>query len=191
MHQPVEVRAHVRPHPEAPFTRALLPLLHLRSPGFRLVLVEGGASMMVASAIVPDFSNSRIAVDTMSTFGTDQICPLIRLTISFTHRAGTSIAVFEARFGIALLPQGGRRKTREQSFARVLQDDLENRILDFDCSAAALAASRQKSGRPIEFRDTQIAGIALSRHATIATRNVREFHGLKVAIVNPWNAGGR
>ncbi|MGC8519813.1 MAG: PIN domain-containing protein, partial [Steroidobacteraceae bacterium] len=48
----------------------------------------------------------------------------------------TSIAVFEARLGIALLPHGGHRKTMEQSFARVLHEDLENRILDFDTSAA-------------------------------------------------------
>ena len=107
----------------------------------------------------------------------------------------TSITVFEARYGIALLPQGGRRKALEQSFARVLQEDLENRILDFDCSAAdeaaVLAANRQKSGRRLDFREIQIAGIALSRHATIATRNVRHFQGLKIAVVDPWRVGGR
>jgi predicted nucleic acid-binding protein len=105
----------------------------------------------------------------------------------------TSITVFEARFGIALLPQGGRRRTLEQSFIRLLQEDLENRILDFDNAAAgeaaALAAARQKAGRQVDFRDTQIAGIALSRHASIATRNVRHFQGLKIAVVNPWKAG--
>lgn len=105
----------------------------------------------------------------------------------------TSITVFEARFGIALLPQGGRRRTLEQSFTRLLQEDLENRILDFDGAAAgeaaALAATRQKAGRPVDFRDTQIAGIALSRHASIATRNVRHFQGLKIAVVDPWKAG--
>lgn len=107
----------------------------------------------------------------------------------------TSITVFEARFGIALLPQGGRRKALEQSFARLLQEDLENRILDFDSSAAGeaatLAAIRQRAGRLVDFRDTQIAGIALSRHASIATRNVRHFQGLKISVVDPWKTGGR
>ncbi|MGH9445610.1 MAG: PIN domain-containing protein, partial [Terriglobia bacterium] len=51
----------------------------------------------------------------------------------------TSTTVFEARFGIALLPQGGRRKALEQSFVRLLQEDLENRILDFDGAAAGEA----------------------------------------------------
>jgi hypothetical protein len=107
----------------------------------------------------------------------------------------TSITVFEARFGIALLPQSGRKRALEQSFARVLQEDLEDCILDFHSSAAdeaaALAANRKKSGRSVDFRDTQIVGIALSRHATIATRNVRHFQGLKVAVVDSWKAGGR
>jgi len=34
--------------------------------------------------------------------------------------------------------------------------------------------------------DTQIAGIALARRATLATRNVRHFADLKVPVVNPW-----
>ncbi len=107
----------------------------------------------------------------------------------------TSITVFEARFGIALLPQSGRRRTLEQSFTHLVEEDLENRILDFDgaaaAEAAALAATRQKAGRPVDFRDTQIAGIALSRHASIATRNVRHFQGLKINVVDPWKAGER
>ena len=65
-------------------------------------------------------------------------------------------------------------------------------MLDFDsaaaASAAALAATRHKAGRPVDMRDTQIAGIALARHATLATRNVRHFAGLTVPIVDPWTA---
>ena len=52
--------------------------------------------------------------------------------------------------------------------------------------AAMLAADRQRSGRPVDIRDTQIAGIAQARRATLATRNVRHFEGLSVTVVNPW-----
>ena len=104
----------------------------------------------------------------------------------------TSITLFEARFGIALLPSGRRRQTLEATFARLLKEDLENRVLDFDSAAAteaaSLAAARQKNGRPVDMRDTQIAGIALARHATLATRNVRHFRDLKISIVDPWAA---
>ena len=36
-------------------------------------------------------------------------------------------------------------------------------------------------------RDTQIAGFALARRATLATRNVRHFRDLNVPVVDPWN----
>ena len=104
----------------------------------------------------------------------------------------TSITLFEAYLGLALLPSGRRRRTLEAAFARLLQEDLENRVLDFDSAAAtegaSLAAARQKNGRPVDLRDTQIAGIALARRATLATRNVRHFRDLRILIVDPWAA---
>jgi toxin FitB len=104
----------------------------------------------------------------------------------------TSITLFEAYLGLALLPSGRRRRTLEAAFARLLQEDLENRVLDFDSAAAteaaSLAAARQKNGRPVDLRDTQIAGIALARRATLATRNVRHFLDLRILIVDPWAA---
>jgi predicted nucleic acid-binding protein len=105
----------------------------------------------------------------------------------------TSITVFEARLGLSLLPQGRRRRTLEAAFARLLEDDLENRVVDFDVaaatSAASLATERQRRGRPADMRDTQIAGIVLARRATLATRNVRQFADLNVSSVDPWTAG--
>jgi predicted nucleic acid-binding protein len=104
----------------------------------------------------------------------------------------TSISVFETRLGVLLLPQGRRRRALDAAFTRLLEDDLENRVLEFDAaaasSAAALAAARHRAGRPVDLRDTQIAGIALARHATLATRNTRHFADLKVPLVNPWTA---
>ena len=104
----------------------------------------------------------------------------------------TSITLFEVRFGLALLPAGRRRQKLETTFAQLLEEDLENRVLDFDSAAATAAASlageRQKAGRPVDMRDTQIAGIALARRATLATRNVRHFADLKIPVVDPWLA---
>jgi hypothetical protein len=102
----------------------------------------------------------------------------------------TSITLFEAYLGLALLPSGRRRRSLEAAFGRLLNEDLENRVLDFDSAAAteaaSLAAARQKDGRPVDMRDTQIAGIALARRATLATRNIRHFADLKISIVDPW-----
>ena len=107
----------------------------------------------------------------------------------------TSITLFESRLGLALLPRGRRHQLLEAAFGRLLEEDLENRVLDFDSAAAteaaALAAERQKAGRPVDVRDTQIAGIALARRATLATRNVRHFQDLKIPVIDPWDEGAR
>src|SRR5262249_4540868 len=104
----------------------------------------------------------------------------------------TSVTLFEARFGLALLPKGKRRQALEALFEQLLEEDLENRVLDFDSAAASaaatLAAERHGAGRSIDIRDTQIAGIALARRATIATRDVRHFQDLNVPVVDPWDA---
>ena len=102
----------------------------------------------------------------------------------------TSLTVFEARFGLALLPHSRKRLALERAFETVLEEDLANRILDFDAEAAAaaarLAAQRRRAGRTADFRDTLIAGIAQARRATIATRNTKHFEGLDVPVVDPW-----
>ena len=104
----------------------------------------------------------------------------------------TSVTLFEARLGLALLPDGRRRVALASAFGHLLEEDLQNRVLDFDTGAAIeaaeLAARRQRAGRPVDIRDTQIAGIALARHATLATRNARHFSDLKINVIDPWQA---
>ena len=102
----------------------------------------------------------------------------------------SSVTLFEARYGLALLPAGERRNLLLERFKQLLQDDLDNRVLLFDAQAATqaarLAADRKSRGRPVDIRDTFIAGIALARRATLATRNTRHFDDLSVAVMNPW-----
>lgn len=102
----------------------------------------------------------------------------------------SSITLFEARYGLALLASGQRKALLQERFDEFLQHDLENRVLLFDANAATLAAQlaaeRKARGRPVHMRDTFIAGIALARRATLATRNTRHFDDLSVPVVNPW-----
>jgi predicted nucleic acid-binding protein len=104
----------------------------------------------------------------------------------------TSVTLFEARFGLKSLPKGKRRTALESTFETLLKEDLEGRVLDFDRpaadSAAELAAARQRAGRPVDMRDTLIAGIVMARRATLATRNVKHFADLSVSVVNPWES---
>jgi toxin FitB len=52
----------------------------------------------------------------------------------------TSITLFEARLGLALLPNGRRRQALELAFEHLLAEDLGKRVLDFDSSAAEAGA---------------------------------------------------
>jgi toxin FitB len=102
----------------------------------------------------------------------------------------TSITVFEVRLGLELLAAGRRRRLLETAFAKALEEDFEDRVLSFDVPAAQfagrIAAQHRRSGRTVEMRDVQIAGIAAARKATLATRNLRHFDGLGLNLVDPW-----
>src|SRR5215471_8130860 len=104
----------------------------------------------------------------------------------------TTITIFEVRLGIGLLVKGRKRQLLEDHFVQSIAEDFEGRVLDLDRTAAEAAASlcaqRRLRGRPIEMRDTMIAGIVVSRRAELATRNVRHFDDLEIAVVDPWAA---
>ena len=105
-----------------------------------------------------------------------------------------SVTLFEARYGLALLAEGQRKVMLRQRFDELIQIDLANRIAVFDVPAAALAsqlaAERKKIGRPVDMRDTFIAGIAIAQGATLATRNTRHFEDIPVPVVDPWGDHG-
>lgn len=103
----------------------------------------------------------------------------------------TSVTILEVRFGLHIMATGKRRSLLMQAFETTLVK-MEHRIAAFDAPAAIeaadLMAARQRKGRPGDVRDTMIAGIALARHATLATRNTSHFEDLSVPVVNPWAA---
>lgn len=104
----------------------------------------------------------------------------------------TSITVFEVRTGLELLPTGRRRRQLEEAFEELLSEDIQDRVQPFDRAAAtaggSIAARQRRGGRPVEIRDVQIAGITMSRKATLATRNTRHFTGIGLNLVDPWAA---
>jgi toxin FitB len=102
----------------------------------------------------------------------------------------TSVTFFEIRLGIERLPNNRRRAQLEADARQAFETVFEGRIAEFDHNAArhaaSVAADPQLRGRPIDFRDTLIAGIVLSRQAEFATRNVRHFADLDVPVIDPW-----
>ena len=104
----------------------------------------------------------------------------------------TSITLMELRYGLQIMPAGRRRDAMFQALETLLVEKIEGRIAPFDSAAAQhagdLMALRKPRGRPGDYRDTMIAGIALSTRATLATGNTAHFADLSVPVVNPWAA---
>ena len=111
-----------------------------------------------------------------------------RQTLSSLYVSTVSEA--ELRYGVEILPPGVRREDLLGEIEDMLLEDFSGRILSFDRDAAFLyaviAASRRASGRPISQADCQIAAIARSRGASVATRDVSGFQGCGIDVINPW-----
>lgn len=103
----------------------------------------------------------------------------------------TAVNLFESRSGINLLPVGRRRNDLNTALDDLLAR-LGDHVLPFDRAAAEISAriieARVPQGRNVGSRDTQIAGIVMSRNATLATRNIKDFADLEISLVNPWQS---
>ena len=103
----------------------------------------------------------------------------------------SAVTEAELRTGVAILQEGQRRDRLQLAIDAMMDQDFQGRVLPFDSTAAKayaeIAAQRRASGRPIAEADCQIAAIARAMDAPIATRNVKDFDGCGIRIINPWN----
>jgi len=101
-----------------------------------------------------------------------------------------SLVMAEIRYGIGRLPAGRRRVDIEQNFEIFLSAGFSSRIISFDDDSAQGYATarnvREQAGRPVEVEDAMIGGMALTYGATLATRNIQDFDGYGLNLVNPW-----
>jgi predicted nucleic acid-binding protein len=104
----------------------------------------------------------------------------------------TSVTMAEVLFGLELLPKGRRRSDLTTAARAMFDESLGGRVLPFDAEAAAVFpivnAAHRKAGRPISQFDAQIASIAFSRGAALATRNTADFEHCGIILLNPWTA---
>lgn len=102
----------------------------------------------------------------------------------------TAISEAELLYGAGLLAAGRRRQALEQALRQLFASDFAGRVLAFDAAAAqafaAIAVARRRAGRPIATLDAQIAAIARAHGAAVATRNLADFDGCGVEVINPW-----
>jgi predicted nucleic acid-binding protein len=103
----------------------------------------------------------------------------------------TAVVAAELMFGVARLPEGGRKQQLAHNVAAMLEQDFAGQVLAYDLAAASiyaeLVAQRERTGRPIAMADAQIAAICLAHGASLVTRNEKDFDGLGLMVINPWN----
>ncbi len=103
----------------------------------------------------------------------------------------STIVFAELYFGASLVQDAIRRNGLLERISRI-RGEFSGRILVFGDMAAEqygrITAARRLAGRPVETKDAMIAAICLAHDATLATRNVRDFDGLDLKRVNPFEA---
>lgn len=101
----------------------------------------------------------------------------------------TAITLAEVRYGIARLPDG-RRKQVLLAAADEIFLTFEDQVLPVDTAAAehyaAIASSRERAGKPIAGFNALIAAVCRSQSAALATRNVSDFDGTGIEVIDPW-----
>ena len=104
----------------------------------------------------------------------------------------TTLTQAEIFDGLALLADERRRDGLMAAARAIFEVEMAGRVLSFDGDAASaypeIAAGRRKAGQPISPIDGQFAAIARSPGARLATRNVGDFTGCGITVVDPWAA---
>lgn len=102
----------------------------------------------------------------------------------------TAINLAELLAGVALLPAGKRRSELETRMRATMARLFKARILDFDSAAAesyaAIAEESKRQGLSVPHDDALIAAIARAHGFAVATRNVSNFAGAGVELIDPW-----
>ncbi|MCL2422926.1 MAG: type II toxin-antitoxin system VapC family toxin [Micrococcales bacterium] len=102
----------------------------------------------------------------------------------------TTITLAELRQGVAILPEGRRKQTLGDRLERETIALFAGRVLPFDeaasCAYAQVVLNARKAGRPIDAMDGLVAAICATHGHTLATRNVADFLGAGIDLINPW-----
>jgi predicted nucleic acid-binding protein len=102
----------------------------------------------------------------------------------------TSVNAAELWAGVALMPDGVRKKTLEASLDDLIERLFGQRLLSFDFKAARAYADLTRRGKPLPLADGLIAAIAQVEGFAVATRDEGPFREAGVKVINPWEYAG-
>ncbi|MBW8909889.1 MAG: type II toxin-antitoxin system VapC family toxin [Mesorhizobium sp.] len=102
------------------------------------------------------------------------------------------VSIAEIRRGVALMDEGRKRDALGEWLAQDLPQRFEQRVLSVDEPVALawgdLMGLAKRRGRGLSSMDGLIAATAIARELTLATRNVKDFEGFGIELLDPWTA---
>jgi len=111
-----------------------------------------------------------------------------------TPLATTAITIAEISYGLRRLADGRRNAALAARFEDYIGADSALAVAPLDDIAAREAgrfrALRAAAGLGAQPSDMMIAGIVAVMGASLATRNVKDFAGLPIPIIDPWRGAG-
>ena len=100
------------------------------------------------------------------------------------------VSMAEIRRGVALMDNGRKRDALVEWLARDLPDRFEHRVIPVDERVALawgdLMGDAKRRGRGMSSMDGLIAATAVTHDLTLATRNIKDFEGFGIELIDPW-----
>ncbi|WP_180902599.1 type II toxin-antitoxin system VapC family toxin [Martelella soudanensis] len=102
------------------------------------------------------------------------------------------VSLAEIRRGVALMDDGRKRDALAEWLAHDLPQRFEHRVFAVDERVALawgdLMGEAKRRGRGMSSMDGLIAATAMAYDLVLATRNVKDFEGFGMDLIDPWAA---
>lgn len=102
------------------------------------------------------------------------------------------VSIAEIRRGVALMDSGRRRDPLDEWLASDLPHRFEHRVLPVEERVALawgdLMGAAKRNGRGLSTIDGLIAATAIAHDLALATRNIKDFEGFGIHLIDPWGA---
>jgi toxin FitB len=111
-------------------------------------------------------------------------------SVDAEHLFLSVVTIGEIQFGISSRPPSNRRTELEVWLNVSLREQFAERVLSLDSDTfttwGQLMAERKQRGEPMGVMDSLITATALHHKMILVTRNVSDFQGSGLSILNPW-----
>ncbi len=109
----------------------------------------------------------------------------------YTEMYVSTVVLAELRFGIETFTNPVQRVALQSFLDQIVRPMFDGRVLgiteDIILRWRLMVDDGRKSGRTFFQPDLFLAATALHHNLTLVTRNVRDFTGLHLPILNPWD----